>query len=136
MKHVFFSGYQLEIDGLLDDWKSMKSVNFKSCSREDPGQLTIQGFHNNTGDDCTIGGLLVHCTASDRQSPWHNFVTDSTHWRDQDNGTPCEDEGGFLDLIPSDSFIDHILTNNSKKIWSTGNSEVTLTGTPGEPALI
>ena len=93
--------------------------------------MAVQGFHDETtGNDCIVGGMILQCTASYSLSPWHNFVSDSTNWKDQDNQTPCEDTAGFLDSLPQNLFIDTLLSNNAKKIWSTGNSEVTLTGTP------
>ena len=67
-----------------------KTITFLSCDHNDPGQLIIQGSDNQDEDHCKNGGLVLHCTASDENSPWHNFKSDAEHWRVDNGDIPCE----------------------------------------------
>ena len=109
-------------------------MNFTSCDRLNPGTITVTGFHDSTsGSNCIEGGFIMHCSAQDTQSPWHNFITNDELWVDSaDNSTPCQDDGtsGFLGSVTSGSFIETLQDNGAKKIWADKTS-VTLVGTPG-----
>ena len=127
---VLYEGQQLAIEGAKDDVSMAKTVNFTSCDRMNAGSLTIHGTHNGSGDNCIEGGLLLHCSASDPQSPWNNFVSDSNNWVDDEDGaSPCQDEGtsGFLGSPTAD--IDDLVDKGAKKIWAD-KVNVTLKGTP------
>ena len=70
---VSYNGLEMAVTGPLTD----------SCDqshRYEPGVLTIEGWDYQTENDCLYGGLLLHCIANDISNPWHNFVTDQTHW--------------------------------------------------------
>ena len=131
---VFHSGQQLFTEGQTDDWTAEKKVNFTACDRLNPGTLTIAGTHDETsGDNCINGGLILHCTAEDSQSPWHNFVSNDRLWVDADDDSmPCQDDGtsGFLGSLTSGSFIETLQDNGAKKIWAD-KTDVILIGTPG-----
>ena len=65
-------------------WNSEKSISFKALN-DDPGTIEIKGkdFQDCCGspvDSCVWGGLVLHCTASNTSSPWHNFASDDIHW--------------------------------------------------------
>ena len=130
---VYHSGQQLVIDGPKGDVSMAKTVNFTSCDRMNPGSLTIHGTHDGSGDNsnCIEGGLLLHCSANDLQSPWNNFVSDSDNWVDaeDDSTAACQDEGttGFLGSTSSD--IDDLVGKGAKKIW-IDKVYVSLKGTP------
>ena len=75
--------------------------------------------------------MLLHCTANETTTPWHNFVSNATFWQDEDGLAPCErDSGGYLN--PGRPFIDSMLAAGAVSIWQD-RMEVTLTGTPGVP---
>ena len=128
---VYHSGQQLAIVGPKDDVSMAKTVNFTSCDRLNPGELTIHGSHDGSGDNCVDGGLLLHCSANDPQSPWNNFVSDSDNWVDgeDDSTAACQDNGtsGFLGSTSSD--IDDLVEKGAKKIW-VDKVDVQLKGTP------
>ena len=85
-----YNDVNLEIKGYLSIWNMEKTITFLSCDHNDPGQLIIQGSDNQDEDHCKNGGLVLHCTASDENSPWHNFKSDAEHWRVDNGDIPCE----------------------------------------------
>ena len=71
---VSYNGLEMAVTGPLTD----------SCDqshRYEPSVLGIEGWDYQTENDCLYGGLLLHCIANDISNPWHNFVTDQTHWK-------------------------------------------------------
>ena len=82
---------------------------------------------------CGNNGLILRCTASKTSSPWHNFMSDKTHWRDDQNRKPCfrkhrkfprrayRFRGHF-------AFIKGLVP--ASKIWIPGQYKVTLIGRP------
>merc|ERR1712076_121483 len=74
------------------DWQQEKKITFKA-DFDEKGELQIEGEDTNDDDNCTWGGLLLHCTASDVNSPWHNFKSDKGHWRTGDYKQPCSVHG-------------------------------------------
>ena len=69
--------------GDTGDWQQEKEITFQSCDGNgNPGSLEIQGTNWEGSDHCRWAGLLLHCTvASNHDSPWHNFVSDTKHWK-------------------------------------------------------
>ena len=107
------------------------SFNFNSCDkshRYKPGVLTIKGYDVNTSDNCHFGGLLLHCIANDISNPWHNFVTDQTHWKVSDDSTPCTDDNGYIVRLTT-PFVKKMKDARAIQIWSNAQT-VTLIGTP------
>ena len=123
---VSYNGLELAVTGVLDDMTKENSFNFNSCNRYRPGVLTIKGFDNNLAaeDNCWYGGLLLHCIANDISNPWHNFVTDQTHWKVSDNSTPCTRDNGWIS-----HHFKKMKDAGAIKIWSNAK-RVTLIGTP------
>ena len=44
-------------------------------------KLEIYGYEWANCNGCGCAGLGVHCVSDDSNSPWHNFVSDTTHWQ-------------------------------------------------------
>lgn len=66
--------------GSMDDWGTSKHYSFVDA--DESAILEVYGNDNSdTSSGCQWSGLAVHCV-SDRleESPWHNFVSDITHW--------------------------------------------------------
>ena len=57
-----------------------------------PGELYVKGQDYNDGECNHKASLLVHCTSTNPESPWHNFASDTKHWRvtDDDDATICD----------------------------------------------
>ena len=117
----------LTVDGQLNDWMKEKTISFESCDPKDPGILSIKGRDYNTNNNCEMGGLLLHCKASDTTSPWHNFKSGVDHWLDENGDVPCQNDL----LFPSSSygFIVALNSLGAKKIWAP-RQNVVLTGSP------
>ena len=92
IQEVKYNHVKLSVSGQLNNWKKENSFAFQSCNKDDPGKLTIQGLDHNRDKNCEYGGLLLHCTASDRTSLWHNFKSDAEHWRDEKGQFPCQND--------------------------------------------
>ena len=109
------------------DWQQEKKITFKA-DIDEKGELQIEGEDTNDDDNCTWGGLLLHCSASDVNSPWHNFKSDKGHWRTGDYKQPCSVHG--KGMIPvAMPFMKTMLAKGSMKIWSN-KQKVTLVGSP------
>ena len=133
---VTYNGLELTVTGLLSNHLKEKYFNFNSCDRYRPGVLTIKGYDINSGgyDNCVYGGLLLHCMANEVSNPWHNFVTDQTHWKVSDGSMPCTapDDNGFHFVRRDYPFIKKLKDAGASQIWSHAQS-VTLVGTPDHP---
>ena len=74
--------------------------------------------------------MVLHCTASDETSPWHNFKTESEHWRiynGDDGDIPCE-----RNITPWSMrfpLFQRLSELGAKKIWAP-KKRVTLIGSP------
>ena len=126
---VAYNGLELAVFGILDDTVQENFFNFNSCDRYLPGALTIKGFDTSSSasvavNHCYYGGLLLHCIANDIRNPWHNFVTDQTHWKVSDNSTPCTRDNGWIS-----HHFKKMKDAGAIKIWSNAK-RVTLIGTP------
>ena len=135
LNNVSFNGEALSVTGDLDDWKKEKVVTFSPGS-DDHGELRIEAEDWNNQEHCIRGGLLLQCQSTDPNSLWHNFKSDTDHWRALDGSELCTNNEGFAaaEDVP---FVRSMLASGSKKIW-TNNKEVTLIGNPtsGESYLI
>ena len=126
---VAYNGASLPVTGLSNYWWHENSVTFQSCDYCNPGELVIKGSDIiSTANHCVWSGLILHCTAGDTSSPWHNFVSDTIHWKVSDGSTPCTNNGGIAGATWI-NFIADLLATGAKKIWSN-QIEVTLIGGP------
>ena len=121
----------MTVTGVLNDWKEENSFTFSSCDHCNPGELVIQGHDYNGLNNCVWGGLLLHCTAVDTSSPWHNFVSDTIHWKVSDGSTPCTNSGGMIPHAAGANidFVSDLLADGAQKIWSDKKT-VKLIGKP------
>ena len=94
---------------------------------DNPGTIEIKGKRWSSNSNCEWGGLLLHCTANDTSSPWHNFVSDDINWKDNYGKTPCVDDGGMMES--EFNIIKYLKSVGAKKIWAN-RRRVTLIGTP------
>ena len=65
------------------------------------------------------------CQASRTSSPWHNFVTDTDHWKEENGATPCLNNGGIYNRNEMKS----LKTNGAKCIWTDAQTG-TFLGSP------
>ena len=47
----------------------------------------------------------MHCTASNQNSPWHNFVSDEYSWIDENGEIPCQNDKLFPQVGADIPFI-------------------------------
>ena len=126
-EEVLYNDVKLTMRGQLDQWDSKKITTFQSCDNNNPGQLILRGSDNQDDDHCKRGGLVLHCTASDETSPWHNFKSDTEHWRVDNGDVPCERNIGPWSMrLPLFQKLNEL---GAKKIWAP-KKEVTLIGSP------
>ena len=129
---VTYNNNPLVIIGNANNWRKKKEISFESCSEDSPGTLKIKGTDlmlNGQSDHCKWAGLLLHCTASQNSSPWHNFVSDATNWSDENGKTPCQNDEVFPQTGAGIPFIDFLNQKGAKKIWTTEKT-ATLIGSP------
>ena len=131
--YVKYNNITLNVTGDLSYWPSEKSISFEALN-DDPGTIEIRGkdFQDCCGspvNSCVWGGLVLHCTASNTSSPWHNFVSDDIHWKDEYNNMPCENDGGMMAYGAGLDIIKYFKSVEAKKIWASRQT-VTLRGTP------
>ena len=82
---------------------------------------------------CGANGLILHCSASKVSSPWHDFMSDRTHWKDDHDRKPCFTNPNFPRRVyrrmkGKFAFIKALLP--ASKIWIPGQYKVTLIGKP------
>ena len=116
-------------------FKEKMEISFESCSEDSPGVLTITSdFHENK-ERCVYAGLLLHCTVDTGHqisNPWHNFVSDATNWRDEnDKILACQNNFQFsFDYgYKTSPVIRDLIQKGAKNIWTTGKI-VVLKGSP------
>ena len=142
--YVKYNGDVLPITG-GSNWFQEKVFSFQSCSDVSPGELEIKGTTKKLSSNyCYWAGLLLHCTASRTTSPWHNFVSDNTHWTVSSEGgaVPCQQMSRFAKYfepfcLPTGTcpaansyhFISSLNTAGAKKIWGQQQT-VVLKGSP------
>ena len=90
----------------------------------------ILGTDYNGNNHCFWAGLLLKCTASRSSSPWHNFISDKTHWKVENGATPCQNDKLFPVVGNGIPFINALNRSGAKKIWSHKKS-ATMRGSPG-----
>ena len=130
---VLYNDQELEVQGgQLYKWQAEKTITFESCDSWNPGQLSIKGEDVNKKLNCVFGGLMLHCTASDTNSPWHNFKSDNVHWTDENGEKPCQNNDGIYSLYHPTS--KKLREKGAKKIWAPRQT-VTLIGTPPESGI-
>ena len=90
----------------------------------------ILGTDYNGNNHCYWAGLLLRCTASKSSSPWHNFISDKTHWKVENGATPCQNDKLFPVVGNGIPFISALNSFGAKKIWN--NKKIaTMRGSPG-----
>ena len=128
---VSYKGLELVVNGRKHNFYEEKFFDFNSCDRYRPGALTIEGS-DVTEDEkhCKYSGLILHCIANDISNPWHNFVTDQTHWKLSDGSTPCKDDNGWaIGTAWKIPFVKKMKDAGATQIWSNAQ-KVTLFGSP------
>ena len=117
----------LAVKGQLNVLHKEKTISFESGDKKNPGKVRIKGRDNNRNNNCYLGGLLLHCKASDTTSPWNNFKSGVDHWLDENGDVPCQNDKAF----PNYNFPFIVTLNNlgAKKIWAP-RQNVILTGSP------
>ena len=84
--------------------------------------LWIQGTNWEQSDHCRWAGLLLHCTvASNHDSPWHNFVSGTKHWKAK-NWSPYETGKYYSNGIIS------LLIKEVNRIWFQQSIKTTYSG--------
>ena len=77
----------------MSSWESEKEFRFTPVEDE-YGEIKVEvenyedGYDEN-GNHCSSAGFIMLCEASDGQGPWHNFKSDTEHWRAEDNSELC-----------------------------------------------
>jgi hypothetical protein len=97
MKTVKYGDRELTADsGSVNSWTSVKVFSFTDAGPM--AKLEIYGSEFSNCDGCACAGLSVHCASDDSTAPWHNFVSDTTHWKSRvensnrgntEYATPC-----------------------------------------------
>ena len=128
----------LEVEGDLFAWatdgRSKKTVEFYSCDNANPGSLVVNGTKPyDYSPFCTKTGLLLHCTAEDTTSPWHNFVSDGINWSSNDGKPICvSNPAEFIVVGQGLQWLRDLVEAGAKDIWVEAK-EVSLVGTPPLP---
>ena len=120
----------LKVSGKLGKWESKKDITFKTGT-DGHGRLKVMGEDKGRKekDHCTWAGLLLHCFASDVNSPWHNFTSDLEHWRAEDNSKLCANNKGMVRASKPKSIVRDLVNAGAVKIW-TSKKKATLIGSP------
>ena len=77
----------------MSSWESEKEFRFTPVEDE-YGEIKVEvenyedGYDEN-GNHCSSAGFIMLCKASDSQGPWHNFKSDTEHWRAEDDSELC-----------------------------------------------
>ena len=127
VEEIKYNGVTLAVQGQLNDVRKEKTISFESCDNKKPGKLSIKGRDNNRNNNCYHGGLLLHCEASDKTSPWHNFKSGVDHWLDENGAVPCQNS--WISHADRNPFIAVLRKLGAKGIWAP-RQNVVLTGSP------
>lgn len=71
-------------------WYGAKKYNFIDGGPSK--KLEVYGYEWDNCNGCGCAGLGVHCVSDKDESPWHEFVSDRTHWRAKVD-TPADKAG-------------------------------------------
>ena len=127
VEEVKYNGVTLAVQGQLNYMYKEKTISFESCDKKNPGKLSIKGRDNNRNNNCYLGGLLLHCKASDTTSPWNNFKSGVDHWLDENGAVPCQNS--WISHADRNPFIAVLRKLGAKGIWAP-RQNVVLTGSP------
>ena len=72
---------------------------------------------------------MLHCTASRTSSPWHNFVSNTDHWKGDTGGALCENSGGIYSKASDYDFMAPMLANDAKNVFAN-KKDIILEGSP------
>ena len=73
----------------MSSWESEKEFGF-TPAEDEYGEIKVEvEDYDEIGNDCSTAGFIMLCEASDGQGPWHNFKSDTEHWRAEDNSELC-----------------------------------------------
>ena len=118
---VYYNGRSLEATGVWNNLLSEKTITFQP-EGDGYGEIKIEGLDHDTRGSCDYGGLIMLCKTSDGQGPWHNFKSDLTHWRSQENYELCSSDKGLVSPIFLNSqnyqFLVPMLNAGALKIWT------------------
>ena len=126
---VSLNNQQINVNGNHKKMRDIKTFSFNSCKS---GSLIVNATDYNNGNHCTMGGLVLHCNASDVRNPWHNFVSDEDHWKASHGQTVCA-RSSMPWNIPLTDIVKGL---GGKKIWVEDTKTVTLIGTPSTPSSV
>ena len=86
---VYYNGTKLDITkGDVSNWKSEKEIMFTPVE-DGYGEIKVEGENYEGDNHCYSAGFIMLCEASDGQGPWHNFKSDTEHWRAEDDSELC-----------------------------------------------
>lgn len=91
IRGVWVDGTSLIDQVVNTESMSAETVQFSGCS----SLIAVQGEDNEGG--CRHGGFAMHCISTFESSPWHDLVTDVTHWRGSTTGPTGWTNIGFDD---------------------------------------
>ena len=153
IESVKYNGQELTADsGNVESWTSVKKYSFTDAGTA--ATLEIYGYEYSNCNGCGCAGLAIHCVSDDSNSPWHNFVSDTTHWQsrveappelvgqtvnnrkvtnvgDTEYATPCLSSSGFsLSGYSANSACDAEGADGKYcKIWAAGDPSQDTDGT-------
>ena len=75
--------------------------------------------------------MILHCTASNTTSPWHNFVSDGTNWKSQEGMEVCVPTNAAFVKGGTNKYdwFRKMVDAGAQAIWAEAK-EVSLVGTP------
>ena len=122
---VYYKGFKLglcpivqcPIQGDMSNWESEKKFSFNTPAKDEHGEIKVEVENYEDGDHCSSAGFIMLCEASDSQGPWHNFKSDTEHWRAEDDSELCVNGNSkYYSDYPNNSFslIDVPLTYKLK----------------------
>ena len=115
---VYYNGTKLDpIQGDMSNWESEKKFSFNTPVKDEYGEIKVEVENYEDGNHCSSAGFIMLCEASDGQGPWHNFKSDTEHWRAEDNSELCiNGNSKYYSDYPNNSFslIDVPLTYKLK----------------------
>ena len=103
---VYYNGTKLDITkGDVSNWKSEKEIMFTPVE-DGYGEIKVEGEDYDPANHCYWGGFIMLCKASDGQGPWHNFKSDTQHWRAEDDSELCVNGNSeYSSDLPNNSFL-------------------------------
>ena len=73
---IYQNGVPLTATGDYNSWRSVKTISF----HENFGYLAFSGRDNNICDGCVCSALVVSCSSTNTNSPWHGWGSNADEW--------------------------------------------------------